>query len=44
MRRSSSGLGLASLRALAEAMGGKVDYDQSDTPWVRFALMLRRWS
>lgn len=44
MRRSSSGLGLASLRALAEAMGGRVDYDQSDTPWVRFALMLRRWS
>jgi len=44
MRRSSSGLGLASLRALAEAMGGKVDYDQIDAPWVRFALLLRRWS
>jgi len=44
MRRSSSGLGLASLRALAEAMGGRVDYDQSDTPWVRFALLLRRWA
>lgn len=44
MRRSSSGLGLASLRALAEAMGGRVDYDQSDAPWVRFALLLRRWS
>lgn len=44
MRRGSSGLGLASLRALAEAMGGKVGYDESDAGWVRFALLLRRWS
>lgn len=44
MRRPSPNLGLASLRALAEAMGGRVDYNESDTPWVRFELRLRRWS
>lgn len=44
MRRGSSGLGLASLRALAEAMGGKVGYDETETGWVRFAVLLRRWS
>ena len=43
-RRGGSGLGLASVRTLAEAMGGKVEYDETEPGWVRFTLFLRRWS
>jgi signal transduction histidine kinase len=43
-RRGGSGLGLASVRTLAEAMGGKVEYDEREPGWVRFTLFLRRWS
>jgi signal transduction histidine kinase len=43
-RRGGSGLGLASVRTLAEAMGGKVEYDDREPGWVRFTLSLRRWS
>jgi signal transduction histidine kinase len=43
-RRGGSGLGLASVRTLAEAMGGKVEYDEREPGWVRFTLYLRRWS
>jgi signal transduction histidine kinase len=42
-RRGGSGLGLASVRTLAEAMGGKVEYDEREPGWVRFTLFLRRW-
>ena len=43
-RRGGSGIGLASVRTLAEAQGGKVEYDEREPGWVRFALYLRRWS
>ncbi len=43
-RRGGSGLGLASVRTLAEAMGAKVEYDEREPGWVRFTLFLRRWS
>jgi len=43
-RSGGSGLGLASVRTLAEAMGGKVEYDEKEPGWVRFTLFLRRWS
>ena len=43
-RRGGSGIGLASVRTLAEAMGGKVEYDEREPGWVRFTLVLRRWS
>jgi signal transduction histidine kinase len=43
-RRGGSGIGLASVRTLAEAMGGKVEYDEREPGWVRFTLFLRRWS
>jgi len=43
-RRGGSGLGLASVRTLAEAMGGRVEYDEGEPGWVRFTLFLRRWS
>ncbi|MFI5166859.1 MAG: sensor histidine kinase [Thermoanaerobaculales bacterium] len=42
--RGGSGIGLASVRTLAEAMGGKVEYDEREPGWVRFTLSLRRWS
>jgi len=37
-----TGEGLASVRRLAEAMGGRVEYDESEPGWVRFSLLLRR--
>lgn len=37
-----SGEGLASVRRLTEAMGGKVEYDEREPGWVRFSLLLRR--
>lgn len=37
-----TGEGLASVRRLTEAMGGKVEYDESEPGWVRFSLLLRR--
>ncbi len=43
-RRGGSGLGLASVRTLAEAMGARVEYDEREPGWVRFTLFLRRWS
>lgn len=43
-RRGGSGLGLASVRTVAEAMGAKVEYDEREPGWVRFTLFLRRWS
>jgi len=42
-RGPGSGLGLLSVRRLTEAMGGRVEYDDSHTGWVRFAVVLRRW-
>ncbi len=42
--RGGSGIGLASVRTLVEAMGGKVEYDEREPGWVRFTLFLRRWS
>jgi signal transduction histidine kinase len=43
-RRGGSGLGLTSVRTLAEAMGGRVEYDEREPGWVRFTVVLRRWS
>ena len=43
-RRGGSGLGLASVRTLAEAMGGRVEYDEREPGWVRFTVVVRRWS
>ena len=43
-RRGGSGLGLASVRRMAESMGGHVEYDENDPGWVRFTVLLRRWS
>jgi signal transduction histidine kinase len=43
-RRGGSGLGLASVRTLAEAMGGRVEYDEREPGWVRFTVFMRRWS
>jgi len=37
-----TGEGLASVRRLAEAMGGRVEYDEPELGWVRFSLLLRR--
>lgn len=37
-----AGEGLASVRRLTEAMGGKVEYDEREPGWVRFSLLLRR--
>lgn len=37
-----AGEGLASVRRLMEAMGGKVEYDEHEPGWVRFSLLLRR--
>lgn len=42
-RGPGSGLGLLSVRRLTEAMGGRVEYDDSHGGWVRFAVVLRRW-
>ncbi|MFH1178036.1 MAG: HAMP domain-containing sensor histidine kinase [Acidobacteriota bacterium] len=40
--RAGAGLGLVSVRRLAEAMGGRVEYDESEPGWVRFTVVLRR--
>ncbi|MDD5562366.1 MAG: HAMP domain-containing sensor histidine kinase [Thermoanaerobaculaceae bacterium] len=42
--RGGSGLGLRSVRTLAEAMGGRVEYDEREPGWARFTVVLRRWS
>ena len=40
--RSGTGLGLVSVRRLVDAMGGRVEYDEKETGWVRFTVYLRR--
>ncbi|NCO69489.1 MAG: ATP-binding protein, partial [Acidobacteria bacterium] len=41
-RRGGSGLGLASVRAQIQAMGGQVEYDENQRGWTRFSIILRR--
>jgi len=40
--RAGSGLGLLSVRRLAESMGGRVTCEDDPAGWVRFVLRLRR--
>ncbi|MGE5235943.1 MAG: sensor histidine kinase [Acidobacteriota bacterium] len=40
--RAGAGLGLVSVRRLADAMGGDVEYDEKEPGWVRFTVVLRR--
>jgi signal transduction histidine kinase len=41
-QRAGAGLGLVSVRRLADAMGGEVEYDEREPGWVRFTVVLRR--
>ncbi|MFZ5787663.1 MAG: sensor histidine kinase [Acidobacteriota bacterium] len=41
-RRAGAGLGLVSVRRLADAMSARVEYDEREPGWVRFTLFLRR--
>jgi signal transduction histidine kinase len=43
-RRRAQGPGMSWSYALAEALGGRIEYDEKDAPWVRFSVVLRRWS
>ncbi len=42
-RERGTGLGLASVRRLTDAMEGRVEYDEALPGWVRFTILLRRW-
>jgi len=43
-RTGGTGLGLASVRRLVTAMGGRIEYDEQEPGWVRFSIILRRWA
>lgn len=43
-RTGGTGLGLASVRRLVAAMGGRIEYDEVEPGWVRFTIKLRRWA